>query len=98
MQINQYLKTNTFSPDPTDEEKLDLALKHLDELIKIKGETVGIREARRHLINYTKGMPNAAELRAKLGQVNSREQAYEIILRLKEELPNLKSVKSFNLV
>ena len=98
MQINQYLKTNTFSPDPTDEEKLDLALKHLDELIKIKGEIVGIREARRHLINYTKGMPNAAELRAKLGQVNSREQAYEIILRLKEELSNLKSVKSFNLV
>ena len=98
MQINQYLKTNAFSPDPTDEEKLDLALKHLDELIKIKGEAVGIREARRHLINYTKGMPNAAELRAKLGQVNSREQAYEIVLRLKEELSNLKSVKSFNLV
>ncbi len=86
MQINQFLKTNTFSPDPTNEEKLDLALKHLDELIKIKGEVVGIREARRHLINYTKSMPHATEFRGKLSQVNSREEVHEYLTRLKDSL------------
>ena len=88
MQINQFLESGTFLPDPLETEKVDLALRHLHELIKIKGETVGIREARRHLINYTKGMANSALLRAQIGQVNSREEAERLLSRLKETLQN----------
>lgn len=83
-QINDLLKTGTFKQDPTDIEKLDLALIHLDELIKIKGEIVGIREGRRHLINYTKGMPNGAKARSEIGQINTRKDAEELLFRLKE--------------
>ena len=96
MQINQFLNTGSFSPEPSLSEKLDIALAHLDELIKIKGEYVGIREGRRHLINYTKGMPNSAQIRAQIGQINTREEAYNLLSRLKEELTNL--VKRINLV
>ena len=94
MQINQYLTTGAFSPEPTNIEKVDLALKHLNELIKIKGETVGIREARRHLINYTKGMPNAASLRAEIGQINSKDEGEKLLSRLKDALKN----KEFELI
>lgn len=88
MQINQFLKTGTYYPDPTNLEKLDLALMHLDELIKIKGETTGVREGRRHLINYTKGMPNSAQIRAQIGQINSRLEASNLLSRLKNEIQN----------
>lgn len=84
MQINQFLKSGTFSPEPSDSSKLDFALLHLDELIKIKGENIGIREGRRHLINYTKGMPSSAHIRACVGQINSRAEAVKLLSRLKE--------------
>ncbi|MBI3591194.1 MAG: tRNA dihydrouridine synthase DusB [Candidatus Melainabacteria bacterium] len=95
MQINQFLKTGSFLPEPENIEKLALALKHLDELIKIKGETVGVREGRRHLINYTKGMPESAQIRAQIGQVNSRYEAKELLSRLKEELLNRMEKNNF---
>ena len=83
-QINELFKTGKFTQDPTDIEKLDLALIHLNELVKIKGEVVGIREGRRHLINYTKGMPNGAKARLEIGQLNTRNDAEELLSRLKE--------------
>ena len=82
-QINEYLKTGFFSPEPQADEKIELAKIHLDELLKIKGEVVGIRESRRHLINYTKGFPNAASVRGSIGQVNSREEAIALLSGLK---------------
>ena len=85
MQINQFLKTGFFTEEPSHTEKLDLALNHIDELIKIKGEVIGIREGRRHLINYTKGMPNSAQARAQIGQINTREEAKVLLSKLKEE-------------
>lgn len=85
MQINQFLTTGFFKEEPSCKEKLDLALKHVDELIKIKGEFVGIREGRRHLINYTKGMPNSAQARVQIGQINTREEAQALLSKLKEE-------------
>ena len=78
-QINEYLESGFFSPEPSLDEKIELAKMHLNELIKIKGEIVGIRESRRHLINYTKGFPNAASVRAKVGQVNTRREAEELL-------------------
>lgn len=86
MQINKFLKSGELVPEPTDIKKLDIALEHINELIKLKGETVGIRESRRHLINYLKGLPNAAFLRSQAGMVNSKAEAEALISRLKEEL------------
>lgn len=86
MQINQFLKTGIIPVGPNDIEKIDIALMHLEELIKTKGEIVGIREARRHLINYTKGLPNSAQLRAQIGQINSKNQAETLLSTLKTEL------------
>ena len=96
MQINQFIKTGTFTEEPSIDEKLDLAIKHLGELIKIKGTVVGVREGRRHLINYTKGMPNSAEARAQIGQINTMQEAEILLSRLKEE--SLNQVKNINLV
>ena len=85
-QINDFLIKGTFFEFPSIEERLEIALKHLDELIKIKGELIGVREGRRHLINYTKKMPYAAQVRAQITSVNTREEAKDLLSKLKEIL------------
>ena len=87
-QINEYLETGYFSPDPDFENRIEIAKVHLEELILLKGEDIGIKEGRRHLINYTKGMPHAAFLRAEIGKISSKEEATVFLKKLKEIIVN----------
>tara|TARA_B100001989_G_C24474907_1_gene431251 strand:+ start:134 stop:1087 length:954 start_codon:yes stop_codon:yes gene_type:complete len=52
-------------------EKIPLILKHCEWIIEAKGEQVGTREIRKHLLKYFKGFTNAKEFRSKLVRVNS---------------------------
>lgn len=84
-QINQYLSTGHFMPNPQVVERIELAQLHLEELIKLKGETTAVCESKRHLVNYLKGIPGAASLRAKIMQVNTKQEAIELLERLREQ-------------
>lgn len=64
--ILHYLETGELLPEPTAEERVEKALRHSQMLIAYKGEYVGIREMRKHMAWYMKGLPGAAELRGKL--------------------------------
>lgn len=64
--ILHYLKTGELLPEPTAEERVGKALRHSKMLIDYKGEYIGIREMRKHMAWYMKGLPGAAELRGKL--------------------------------
>ena len=64
--ILHYLKTGELLPEPTAEERVEKALRHSKMLIDYKGEYIGIREMRKHMAWYMKGLPGAAELRGKL--------------------------------
>ncbi len=48
---------------PSQEEIINTAIEHLDLIIKYKGEYIGIREARKHMSWYVKGMHNAAKIK-----------------------------------
>ena len=39
-----------------------------------KGEYTGIREMRKHLSYYTKGMPNSSEIRNYINTIDSKEE------------------------
>ena len=64
--ILHYLKTGELLPEPTAQERVEKALRHSQMLIAYKGEYIGIREMRKHMAWYMKGLPGAAELRGKL--------------------------------
>ncbi|WP_405725584.1 tRNA dihydrouridine synthase DusB [Anaerotignum sp.] len=64
--ILHYLETGELLPEPTGEERVEKALRHAQMLIDYKGEYIGVREMRKHMAWYMKGMPGAAELRGKL--------------------------------
>jgi len=54
-------------------------LKHLELEIEEKGEVTGIREMRKHICFYLKGMTNASETRDK---INHLETKTEVIAEL----------------
>ena len=51
---------------PTHYERLCAAMKHLDKLVALKGDYIGVQEGRKHLAWYTKGFPGSAALRAEI--------------------------------
>lgn len=83
--ILHYLKTGELLPEPTAQERVEKALRHSQMLIAYKGEYVGIREMRKHMAWYMKGLPGAAELRGKL---NYAETMAEMETLLNEYLKN----------
>lgn len=78
--ILHYLKTGELLPEPTAEERVEKALRHSQMLIDYKDEYIGIREMRKHMAWYMKGLPGAAELRGKLNYAETMVEM-EALLR-----------------
>jgi tRNA-dihydrouridine synthase len=78
-EAKRFLETGIMPEPPTLEERKSLMLRHLREMIKLLGETMGVREMRKHFSWYTKGLRNGAEFRT---TVNELSRASEV----KEEL------------
>ncbi|HKK94949.1 MAG TPA: tRNA dihydrouridine synthase DusB [Anaerovoracaceae bacterium] len=66
-------------PIPTIEERKEIMLKHLDLTAKYKGETVAVREMRKHVAWYTKGLPNSSAFRNQINQIESVDYLKEAI-------------------
>ena len=69
-------------PPPTIEERIAAAYQHLELACSFKGETVAIREMRKHLAWYTRGMRGAARIREVINQATTRQQIDSILDRL----------------
>lgn len=65
-EIDAYLKGEEEVVRPTPMEIKTLMLEHLDDLIRLKGEKVGVLEMRSHGPWYLKGLINATDLRKAL--------------------------------
>ena len=64
---------------PTAQEKLDVLLRHARMLAQLKGEAVAVREMRRHVVCYVRGMRDAARLRAQVNALLTLEQLEEAV-------------------
>ena len=65
---------------PSLQERLAQAAEHLDMLIDYKGEHISVKEMRRHISAYLKGLPHAAEFRGRFHKVDTREQFMELLV------------------
>jgi len=75
-------------PEPTMAEKIEVALRHLDLVVKFKGEKVGVKEMRKHLSWYIKGGRGAAKTREEINKEEDYERVKAILydfLRQQEE-------------
>lgn len=81
--INHYMKTGEILPEPTGEEKINTALKHLKLAIDEHGEYVAVREMRKHIAWYLKGLRGSAKLRDEINKIESYE---EVVNKLRDYL------------
>ena len=69
---------------PSLKERLAQAAEHLEMLIAYKNEVVAVKEMRRHISAYLKGMPHAAEFRGRFHKVDTQEQFSELLAEYSE--------------
>lgn len=67
------------SPDPNAEEKIRVAVLHMDRLIALKNETVAVREMRKHLAWYLKGLKGSARIKDVIMEGTKRDEMVEIL-------------------
>ena len=70
---------------PSVAERIGVAKEHLTMLIEDKGEYTGIREARKHLAWYLKGMRSAATARVDINHSESADEVIDILDRILAE-------------
>jgi len=75
-----YLETGKLPPEPTTQEKIEMAIRHLKDVIKYKGEYIGVREMRKHIGWYLKGMRNATKLREDINKVENPDEVLEMLM------------------
>jgi nifR3 family TIM-barrel protein len=85
----QYLTTGELLPEPLPEEKIRIAILHMDRLIDLKGEHVAVKEMRKHMAWYLKGMQGAARIKDIVMETTKRDDMVatlsEYALILQEE-------------
>jgi len=74
-----YLTTGELLDDPTPEEKMKVAILHMDRLASLKGESVAVREMRKHLAWYLKGLPGAARVKDTIMEETGRDNMVQIL-------------------
>ncbi|MTI82168.1 MAG: tRNA dihydrouridine synthase DusB [Firmicutes bacterium] len=81
-QTIHFLKTGEILPDPEPEVRIKTAIRHLDLLVRDKGEHIGVSEMRKHAAWYTKGLPGAARLRQRINEAQTPKELTETLISL----------------
>ena len=66
-------------PRPSDGERSAMMLRHLEMLCELKGESTGVKEFRKYIVRYTKGMSGAAAARRRANDALTFEEMKEVI-------------------
>jgi nifR3 family TIM-barrel protein len=81
-----YLETGVLLPEPGPMEKMRIAVLHMDRLVKLKGETIAVREMRKHASWYLKGLPGATRIKELAVQQETRDGMADLLLSYAEEV------------
>lgn len=77
--ILHYITYNELLPYPSDKEKYDIISEHYQMMIDLKGETVAVKEMRKHIAWYLKGMPGASALRGEIFKAKTYNEVNGIL-------------------
>ena len=73
--------------EPSENEKIDMAIKHLNLLCNMKGgESIGVKEMRKHISWYLKGMKNSNTVKNEINSIIEKNQMINTLLEYKLEL------------
>ena len=77
----EHERTGRIPSRPTNEEIRKMMLRHAKLQLQYKGEYLGIREMRKHVAWYTKGLPGSAKLREEINRVESYAELEDLLYR-----------------
>ena len=83
-QVKEYLKTKKTVCQPSLEERIITAKRHLEMAIKWKGERLGLLETRRHYSNYFRGIANFKPFRTRLVTGETTQEVMTVFDELEE--------------
>lgn len=78
----EYERTGRLPDRPDVEEIKQTMLRHARLQIEYKGDFTGIREMRKHVAWYTKGLKGSAKLREEINRVESYQELEELLFQL----------------
>lgn len=81
--INHYLKYGELLPEPSPCERIDMAIRHTEMAVVFKGEATGVREMRKHIAWYIKGLKNSAPVKVLINSINEKDRVIETLLEYK---------------
>lgn len=79
--INHYMKTGEVLPEPTVEEKITTAIKHMELAVSEHGDYIAVREMRKHIGWYLKGLKNSAKYRDQINKITD----YKVVIAMLDE-------------
>ncbi len=80
-ELAEYERTGTMPERPSGETVKEAMLRHARLQMEFKGEYMGIREMRKHVAWYTKGLEGAARLRDAINRVESYQELKDLLDR-----------------
>ena len=73
-EIRAYVEEGRLVQRPSEKEILQLALRHAEMIVAEKGEYIGMRQMRSHILWYLKGMHGGTEKKRRLQQISSLDE------------------------
>ena len=78
-ELNAAIHGEEAPPRPTVRELSMMMIRHLDELVQLKDEYSAVREMRKFVAWYTKGVKGAAKLRGKINNIETHAEMKEAL-------------------
>ncbi len=69
-QIGELLNEGKVTTNPSPRERLSVALEHITALVEEKGESRGIKEARKHMAWYIKGLKGSSAIKTEIFKIS----------------------------
>lgn len=83
----RYLTTGELPAPPSGAERVAMAIRHLDLLVRYKGEGTAVLQMRKHAAWYTRGLPYAARLREQLHRATGAAEMRALITFTLSQMP-----------
>lgn len=81
-----YLKSGELLPEPSPSDRIDMAIRHTGMIVDFKGEVVGVKEMRKHIAWYLKGLKNSTQIKNAVNIINKKEELIDILIEYKKNL------------
>jgi tRNA-dihydrouridine synthase B len=85
-QTDHLLETGEFLPDPGLNERVQVCLRHYDLALRLHGISRGLKEMRKHIGWYLKGMPGVSKIRSQLMTLEDPDAVQAMLIAYAERL------------